>query len=57
MMVINTLNIADLDECQTDNGGCTQTCTNTFGSFVCTCGVGYLLAADNLGCDGKNEYD
>ena len=45
--------IADIDECDTSNGGCNQTCTNTEGSFECSCGVGYLLAADNQDCVGK----
>ena len=42
-----------MDECDTDNGGCNQTCTNTQGSFECSCGVGYVLADDDLNCDGK----
>ena len=45
---------ADVDECQADSGGCDQTCSNTDGSFECSCGTGYTLAADSLGCDGKN---
>ena len=44
----------DVNECQTSNGGCNQTCTNTYGSFECSCGIGYTLAVDNLDCDGKN---
>ena len=43
---------ADVDECLTNNGGCNQTCANTFGSFDCSCGTGFTLAADNLNCDG-----
>ena len=46
---------SDMDECQTNNGGCNQICTNTVGSFECSCGTGYTLAADNLNCDGKNR--
>ena len=42
----------DVNECLTNNGGCNQTCANTFGSFECSCGTGFLLAADNLNCDG-----
>ena len=45
----------DVDDCQTNNGGCNQTCTNTAGSFECSCGTGYTLALDNLDCDGKNR--
>ena len=44
---------ADINECDTDNGGCNQTCTNTIGSFVCSCGLGYELNEDRLGCNGE----
>ncbi|XP_078667423.1 collectin-10-like [Branchiostoma floridae x Branchiostoma belcheri] len=27
----------DIDECATLNGGCDQNCTNTIGSYVCSC--------------------
>ena len=45
---------SDVDECQTNNGGCNQTCKNTYGSFECACSPGYTLAEDNLGCNGKS---
>ena len=48
--------LSDVDECQTNDGGCNQTCYNTAGSFECSCGPGYALAADNLDCDGKNYF-
>ena len=47
--------ILDIDECMSDNGGCNQTCTNIYGSFECSCGTGYHLAANNLDCDGKKS--
>ena len=31
----------DIDECQTDNGGCLQKCDNIPGSFQCSCHHGY----------------
>ena len=46
---------SDINECQTSNGGCNQTCINTVGSFQCFCDIGYTLASDNLGCDGKHQ--
>ncbi|XP_078667424.1 uncharacterized protein LOC144909224 [Branchiostoma floridae x Branchiostoma belcheri] len=27
----------DIDECSIQNGGCDQTCTNTIGSYICSC--------------------
>ena len=40
------------NECNTNNGGCAQTCTNTEGSFMCSCGSGFQLASNGLDCDG-----
>ena len=45
--------ITDVDECSEDTDGCSQTCSNTYGSFMCSCGSGFTLANDNLGCNGK----
>ena len=50
---VRTCAILDIDECADGNGGCDQICTNNNGSFMCSCGTGYILTADNLGCDGK----
>ena len=44
---------ADVNECDTLNGGCETTCTNNNGSFVCSCDTGYILAANGLDCNGK----
>ncbi len=38
---------ADVNECNSNNGGCAQTCTNTVGSFTCSCGSGYTLSTSN----------
>ncbi|XP_078670967.1 uncharacterized protein LOC144911067 isoform X2 [Branchiostoma floridae x Branchiostoma belcheri] len=44
------------DECATGNGGCAQNCTNTVGSFVCSCEIaGYKLNDDGLSCDDVDE--
>ena len=45
--------LADIDECTTDNGECEQTCTNTIGSFYCTCEFGYQLDENRLNCSGE----
>ena len=44
--------IADVNQCDVDNGGCSQMCTNTDGSFNCSCNSGYLLDSDGLTCNG-----
>ena len=44
---------ADIDECVTKNGGCAAeaTCSNTVGSYTCTCSTGYT--GDGTTCAGK----
>ena len=49
--------VQDTDECATDNGGCAHTCTNTVGSFECSCNSGYSLAKDGLGCQGAADLN
>jgi len=41
----------DINECNGDHE-CDQVCTNTDGSFVCSCDDGYLLKADGRTCKG-----
>lgn len=48
-----SLCFADFDEC-TVYGTCSQTCTNTEGSYTCSCVEGYLLQPDNRSCKAKN---
>ena len=44
----------DIDECDTNTSTCEQLCSNTIGSFVCSCLDGYRLnITDNSTCDGK----
>ena len=35
------------------NGNCSQVCTNTNGSYFCECNTGYLLAEDDMTCNGE----
>ena len=44
----------DVDECGDDTDGCSQTCTNTEGSFTCGCTDGYVLNVDGTTCDGMH---
>ena len=42
----------DINECSIANGECDQICTNTEGSFQCSCEAGYSLA-NGLDCEGQ----
>ena len=43
----------DVNECQTNNGGCQQVCINNDGNHRCSCNQGYSLASDNFNCTGE----
>lgn len=43
---------ADIDECQQNNGGCSDSCINTLGSFYCECDTGHKLNTDKATCVG-----
>ena len=45
--------VSDMNECTSRSHNCTQICTNTAGSFTCSCNSGYTLAADGHSCIGK----
>ena len=46
----------DVDECTRGTSGCDHNCTNTNGSYYCTCMDGYVLESDNHTCTGS-DYD
>jgi len=47
------LNVAaEVNECQTDNGGCSHTCINTLRSFYCECPDHFYLSDNNRDCIG-----
>ena len=46
--------LADVDECADSNGGCTQSCSNSVGSFLCSGLPGYLLDTDGLTRNGMS---
>ncbi|XP_078621643.1 uncharacterized protein LOC144887947 isoform X2 [Branchiostoma floridae x Branchiostoma japonicum] len=51
--VISTSAIANKHSgCESNNGGCVQICTNTSGSYHCSCQEGYILNSDGFTCDG-----
>ena len=46
---------SDIDECSIGTDNCSQTCTNTKGSFTCGCNRGYLLDIDAATCNGMQK--
>ena len=42
----------DINECSLLNGNCSQVCTNTNGSYLCSCNSGYQLSSNNRSCNG-----
>ena len=40
----------DIDECSEGISGCDQLCSNTLGSYTCSCYSGYELDTDNHTC-------
>ena len=49
-------NYPDVDECLSDNGGCDHSCTDSDGSYTCSCNNGYQLNSDGHKCDGKQAF-
>ena len=47
--------ILDINECANDSGGCSHICTNTEGSFECSCRDGYILDTDRRHCSGMHS--
>lgn len=43
----------DIDECSDGTSHCQQDCTNTVGSYICSCRDGYKLEFDGKTCDGN----
>ena len=53
LCIIIMLNVPDINECSSNNGGCAQVCNNTPGSYTCGCNPGYVLDGDGFSCNGK----
>ena len=45
--------LAEIDECAENSSGCSHGCTNTNGSYICTCPVGYKLMRNQHTCMGE----
>jgi len=51
-------NCDDINECANNSlNNCAQKCTNTPGSFVCSCNLGFKLNSNNHDCDDINECE
>ena len=48
---------SDINECSEGTSGCDHNCTNTDGSYYCTCMDGYELESDNHTCTGDDHYN
>ena len=48
--------LLDVNECTKSSDGCEQICTNTVGSFECSCDSGFVLDDNHLSCNGKSLY-
>lgn len=52
----NCVFVSDIDECSTIPGVCDGgECTNTAGSYVCTCPRGYISSTDGSRCVGESH--
>lgn len=47
--------VIDIDECAEGISGCSHRCSNTVGSYYCSCPIGYRLTSDNLTCNGEQD--
>jgi hypothetical protein len=57
-LIINNFAFLDIDECTTNADNCDDTnggCTNTEGSFTCSCYTGHNLEADGYTCTGNKR--
>ena len=43
----------DINECGEEIDGCAQNCTNTIGSYTCSCNPGFVIDTDRRSCNGK----
>ena len=57
MYIVLPHNFTDLNECELpDNAGCSHTCTNTEGSYICGCPVGLQLSNNQHTCVGESTF-
>ena len=44
--------LTDIDECSLNTNGCAHSCSNTVGSYTCSCRMGYRLTSNGRSCEG-----
>ena len=55
-MTVCLVCVSDIDECSTIPGVCDGgECTNTAGSYVCTCPRGFISSTDGSRCVGESH--
>ena len=54
-LILILLIFVDINECVTDNGNCSHDCTNTPGSYLCSCNNGYSIDTDGHSCSGNYQ--
>ena len=52
VIMIFPILLQDINECDEENGNCSQFCNNTIGSYQCYCEDGYTLDSDEHTCNG-----
>ncbi|CAH1238323.1 MATN2 [Branchiostoma lanceolatum] len=55
LVIFSYIRLSYKNECSSNNGGCSQTCSNTRGSYVCSCRQGFVLDSDGRGCSDHDE--
>ena len=54
--------VSDVDECMkringvVSKGGCQHKCSNTVGSYICSCNEGFALSSDKKACRGRKYF-
>jgi len=56
--LISSIKFVDVNECEDgNNGGCTHNCTNTRGSYQCSCRLGYEFQGEEEGSGSGNRRE
>ena len=56
-IILIILLCAEVHECNEGADLCEHTCTNTPGSYVCSCNPGYTLSSNGFTCSSKDHHN